>query len=105
MGTIQYGTSTFGVTSRSRFISTPRWDDAGRTIVSVVHRLHVRGYVTPGGEADTDGQMGTLHQQLETPGQRLIYDDGMGFGTFDVNGPSGAKDCSWGPHPIVLSFS
>lgn len=106
MGIISYGDTTFGVTSRSSIRSTPRWDDARRTIVAVRHELHVRGYVTAGGAADTDTEMATLHTQLETPGLRLRYDSGMGWGELDVNAPGGqTKDVSWGPHPILVSFS
>lgn len=104
MGTIAYGDTTFGVTSKSSIRSTPVWDDARMTIVAWDHRIHVRGYVTPAGAADTDTEMATLHAQLETPAQRLRYDDNMGWGGLDVNGPGEVKDVAWGPHPELVSF-
>lgn len=102
MGTISYGDATFNEKSRSSLRASPVWDDARMTIIAVDHTIQVRGYVSASG-SDTETDVFSLYRELMQPGLRLKYQDGIGFGDFDINSTS-VKDADWGPRPTLFSF-
>lgn len=104
MGTLSYGSYTFDEKSKSSVRSRANWDEAGRTITDWEYTIFVRGYVTPGGQSDTEFAMNELVSDLQIPCQKLTYDDGMGW-ALNVNDPStGLRDVAYGPKPTLISF-
>ncbi len=99
---LEYNGYTFSPYCSSKVNVTPVYDEAGRTVVYSVAKLHAREMVDD--ESGTDSKVEDLLARLTAPAGELKYSNGRGFGSFEINSGE-KKDVIWGPKPKLLSYT
>jgi hypothetical protein len=110
-GTLRYNGYDFDGAVELSAQMTPKYDDADRSVVYVVHRIRVRGVIAADPEdpihllRKTDLDFEELRKKLTCPGKELIA-TGLGLGQdLLVNAGTGVQDVAFGPKPRMLGWS
>ena len=101
VGQCTYNGVTLPASPDSYVRAQPVYDDANRTVVYTVYKLHF-AFIVQAIDGTIDATMLAYRRALEKAGQSLQYEsNGLGGMTINVGAQ---KDVVWGPKPRMLEF-
>lgn len=105
-GTVSYNDYAFRGAFHATIDDQFVYDDSGRVVMYVKHRLVVRAIIVTddaGEDQTTDTAMATIRDKLSRAGKRLIFAQ-KGFGLSIDTEANGKGDVIFGPKPQVISW-